>query len=149
MKAEAAATVQAEQSSRSLVGVQQQLAEKEDDLEYQAAAVTHGATGARRLLESQTQVNQQLERDKARLVHEKAQLSQANAQLIEDKAQLQQQFHERITELTAAQRQSAAAAGQAQHCLRVKQEKLLDVQADAHGAAQQAAKAVRNDATQF
>jgi hypothetical protein len=118
MKAEAAATAQAEQSGRSLEGVQQQLVENEDDLKTQTATVAHDATGTRRLLDAQTKVNQQLERDKAQLVHEKAQLSQANAQLTEDKAQLRLQFDERITELTAAQSQSAAATGQAEQHLR-------------------------------
>jgi hypothetical protein len=83
---------------------------------------------------------EQMERDKEQVEQEKTRLSTLNGQLSQDKAQLQRQLNERTAELAIAQRQAAAAASQAERLIAVKQEK-FDAVADAHGAAQQAAKA--------
>jgi len=82
-----------------------------------------------------------LERVNAQLTVEQTQLRHTNARLVQAQVDLQRQLAERTTELTRAQEKiDAAAASQAERLITVKQEK-IDAVADAHGAAQQAAKA--------
>jgi hypothetical protein len=81
-----------------------------------------------------------MERDKEQVEQGKARLSTINGQLTQDNVQLQRQLNERTAELAIAQRQTAAAAGQAERLIAVKREK-FDAVADAHGAVQQADKA--------
>jgi len=138
-EAHAKATVEVvEQARRTLEDVQQRLA-KEVELRQTAQA---DAEQARQTLQSQTQVIQQLERDNEQQGEADAQLAQDKAQLEQENVQLQQQLDERTAALAASQSQRAVAAGQTERIIiAVKQEK-MDAIADAHGAAQQAAKAV-------
>jgi hypothetical protein len=138
-EADAAAAKQAEQSRRSLASVQQQLVQMEDELKQQTAAATRDAADARRQLEAQTKVNQQLQRERAQVDQKMERLRQSNGQLTQDKAQLEQskkqlqrQLDERAAELATAQSQITAASAQTEQRITVKLEKLVDAQVDKH-----------------
>jgi chromosome segregation ATPase len=99
-------------------------------------------------LEAQTKVIQQLQSDLAQANQDMTRLRQSNGRLTQekmqmehDKALLQQKLDKRTAELAAAREQIAAAASShAERLIIVKREK-IDAVADAHGSAQQAAKA--------
>jgi DNA repair exonuclease SbcCD ATPase subunit len=128
MAADDAAKEHAEQSRRSLENVQQLLDEKEDELKQQTAAASHKAAEAKRQLEAQTKVNQQLESDLIQASQDIARVRQANGRLTQEKMQLdqdktllQRQIDDRLAELATAESHIAAAVGWAERIVSLKQ----------------------------
>jgi chromosome segregation ATPase len=151
MAADAAAAMQAESSRCDLETVQRRLVVESTvrrEAQVAAADAHERSENTRRQLEAETKVNQQLQSEQAqwdqemtRVRQSVAQFTREKRQLDQEKAQLQQQLNKHAEKLASSQEQNAAAgSSQSDRLITVKQEK-IDAVADAHGAAQQAAKA--------